>query len=186
MTKTELCEKCGLGFQCHKNQNNVKGWGNPQAKLVILLDWPGDHFAEKLLIWILQRLSLTEKDVWIDYVFKCQVTLQKPKKAWLLESYKTCWNHIIRQEVFNASSVVVAGNWGCEFVVEGKMKDKHGSKDEKREVWVCYSFKYLLMNPAECVDNWRVLFKAAEEAGLKPEMNLSVPAFDFPAKKLIG
>lgn len=176
------CEKCHLGVVCYHN-NNEPGWGNSKAPLAILLDCPGNALAEKLLINLLMRLSLNGNDVWIDYLVKCPLP-KKALKANVLEYYKICWNHIIRQEIIDAKSVVVAGNWGCDFLTDHKMKDLHGRKDSDTEIWVCYSFKYLLMNPAECVDNWRVLFKAAEEAGLKPKMNLDVPAFKFPPRKL--
>lgn len=178
---SEKCTKCSLS--CGGNLNNSEGWGNPKAKFAILLDCPGNALAEKLLINILMRLSLTSDDVWIDYLVKCPLG-KKDLKAKVLESYKICWNHIIRQEVIDAQSVVVAGNWGCDFLTSAKMKDLHGRKCPETNIWVCYSFKYLLMNPAECVDNWRVMFKAAEEADLKPKMNLDVPAFKFPPRKL--
>lgn len=183
--KKEKCLKCGLGNTCFSTQNDQPGWGNPDAKLVILLDSPGDDLAEKLLIWILRRLSLTSEDVWIDYLVKCHITDKKPKKDFILSCYKTCWNHVIRNEVFNAGSVVVAGNWGVKALTEKDMKVLHGKKDEESEIWCCYSFKYLLMNPAECVDNWRVLYKAAEEAGLHPKMDTTVEPFKFPSRKLV-
>lgn len=181
MPKT--CEKCWLG-QSAPYGNNTPGWGNPEAPLVIVLDAPGSQLAEKLLIWLLMRMSLTEDDVWIDYVFKCPVVDKKPKKALMENCYGICWNHVIRAEVFAAKSLVICGNWGVQFVISQKMKELHGLKDEESGAWVCYDFKYLLMNPAECVDNSRVIWKAAEECGLKPIVNLDVPPFEFPTKKL--
>lgn len=182
MAKKEKCTKCWLGG-ISRFCNESPGWGNPDAKLVIVLDAPGNGLAEKLLIWILRRLNLTSDDVWIDYMFKCPLP-PKPKKADLEKSYHICWNHIIRKELLAAKSVVVAGNWGCKFLVGREMKVMHGMKDEDTEIWVTYSFKYMLMNPAECLSTWRVIYKAAKEAGLKPEMVIDVEPFQFPSKKL--
>lgn len=184
MKKTLSCVKCRLSETCSPSHNNVTGWGNPNAKLVIMLDAPGDALAEKLLIWIMYRLTLTADDVWIDYTFKCQLPYHKPKKADLLSPYKICWNHVIRKEALEATSLVVCGNWGCKFILGLDMKNIHGRKDPETEAWVIYSFKYLLLNPAECVDAWRVIFRAAEEAGLHPVMNTDVEPFHFPSKKL--
>lgn len=178
---SEKCTKCLLS--CGGVLNNSEGWGNPNALLAILLDCPGNALAEKLLIWILRRLSLTSNDVWIDYFVKCPLP-KKALKALVLESYKTCWNHIIRHEVMNAQAVVVTGNWGCDLLTSAKMKDLHGRKCPETNIWVCYSFKYLLMNPSECVDNSRVIYKAAEEVGLSPKIEIDVPAFKFPPRKL--
>lgn len=184
--KQEICNKCFLGAKCTKQLNNSTGWGNPLAKMVILLDEPGHTLSEKLLIWLLKRMSLGGNDVWIDYVFKCPTPWGKPKKKELLEPYKICWNHVIRKEVFESGSLVVIGNWGCQLIAEAKMKEAHGKKDKTRELWVAYSLEYLLMNPAECVEMSCVLWTAAVEVGLKPVVDLTVEPFRFPSKKLVG
>lgn len=185
LQKHEKCAKCMLSTTCG-GKNNEPGWGNRNAKLVILMDDPGDSRAEKLLIWLLMRMSLGGNDAWIDYVFKCALPRGKPKKADLLPAYQTCWNHIIRNEALNAKGLVVAGNWGAKFVLKLDMKNAHGKKDPDTEAWVCYSMEYALMAPGECVEISQVIWRAAEEAGLKPKMNLNVPPFQFPSKKLAG
>ncbi len=184
-TKRETCDKCWLSQKCSKDHNNEPGWGNREAKLVILLDEPGHLLAEKLLIWLLRRMSLTAKDVWIDYVFKCSLPEGKSKKANLLPLYQTCWNHIIRQEALDAKSLVIAGNWGAEFVLQGKMKILHGKKEPGTEAWVCYSMMYALMAPGECVEISQVIWTAAVECGLTPKVDLTVEPFRFPSKKLV-
>lgn len=176
------CKDCSLsvggGWNCRK------GWGNPAAPLVILLDAPGDIQGEKLLIWIMYRLSLTAEDVYVDYLVKCPLPKGKSKKADILAYYKICWTSHPRTEVLENKSLVVAGNWGAQFLCDKTMKELHGKCDPDTGVWVAYGFSYLLMNPAECVDAWRVIYKAAEECGLKPKMNLNTPAFRFPTRKL--
>lgn len=178
-----LCADCQLGRGI-KTYNCVSGWGNPDAKLVILLDNPGDILAEKLLVWILERLSLTADDVWVDYTVKCPIPKGLKKKE-LLVCYNICGTSHPRKELYIAKSVVIAGKWGTDFVIDGKLKELHGTKDAESEVWCCYSFMYLLMNPAECVDTWRVIYKAAEEAGLHPKMKVDVKPFRFPSRKVV-
>ena len=180
------CTKCPLGAKAPKALNNVNGWGNPQAKFVILLDEPGNVLAEKLLIWLLKRMSLGGNDVWIDYVFKCELPYHEPKKKELQHPLGECWKHYPRTQVFDSKSLVIIGNWGCQFIAGAKMKTAHGKKDVEKECWVAYSLLYLLMNPAECVEMSCVLWTAAEEAGLHPVVNLNVEPFRFPSKKLVG
>lgn len=187
MSQKVECTKCQLGFTTPKSHNCAPGWGNPNARLIILLDCPGETLAEKLLVWIMYRLSLTAQDVYVDYVFKCMLPHGKPKKASLLLPHKICWTAYPRKQVMSEKNVVViAGNWGCKLIVGKEMKVMHGKRDPETEAWVIYSFKAQLFNPAECVDSWRVIFKAAEEVGLHPKMNLNVEPFHFPSKKLAG
>lgn len=179
------CTDCRMSRFAPKTQNNVAGWGNPDAKLVIVLDGPGHLLAEKLLIWILKRLSLTADDVWIDYTFRCQVPKELKKKE-LAVCHRICWTSHPRAWAEVDKVLVLAGNWSADFLANAKMKEWHGRKEPESGIWMCYSFLYLLMNPAECVDNWRVLYKAAEEAGLKPKMVVDIDPFRFPSKKLAG
>lgn len=185
MKKTP-CTDCRLSRFASKDHNNTEGWGNPDARLIIVLDGSGNILAEKLLVWILKRLSLTADDVWVDYLFRCPVPKQLKKKE-LLECHRICWtSHPKAWGDREDTAVVLAGNWAADFLVNAKMKEWHGKKDPDSGVWICYSFLYLLMNPAECVDNWRVLYKAAEEVGLKPKMVVEIEPFRFPSKKLAG
>lgn len=181
-TKMSKCLACPLGVKAPGTQNCVKGWGNPSARLVIVLDSPGDHLAEKCLIWILDKLSLGGNDVFIDYTFKCPVKKEHKKKD-LLDYYKICWGIHERKEIINNVSLVVAGGFGSSFIGKKNMTAWNGRQDENG-IWYVYSFAYLLKNPAECVRTWRVLFKAAEEAGLFPEYNHNAKEFKFPSKKV--
>lgn len=179
------CTACALGKGCSAKVNASEGWGNPKAKLVIVLDAPGDVMAERLLIWILRKLSLTDKDVWIDYLFKCPLPEKRVKgqAKELLSYYKICWNKYKRNEILNNHTLLLCGNNSVSFLTEQKMKEVHGRKAET-DAWCVYSFNYLLMNPAECVNTWRVIFCAAVEAGLSPKMKMNEPMFRFPSKKL--
>lgn len=173
------CTKCILSKHAGKN-NASKGFGNPDAPMGIVLDCPGDALAEKLLIWLIYKLSLTGNDIWVDYTFKCPTDDYKKKE--LTTCYATCFNAYIRTWE-KRKSLVLAGNWTSSFVGGVPLKDWHGRKNPDTECWHVYSFKYLLMDPAECLDTSRVLFKAAEEAGLSPKYNSTIPNFKFPPKK---
>lgn len=174
------CTKCKLS--CGKPHNCVNGWGNPDANLIVYLDCPGDTLAEKLFIWITKRLGLTGNDIWVDYIFKCPTRKGDKKKD--LEHYKNvCWTAHPRK--MEGKSIVIAAKWG-DLIIGKNLKGLQGKKDADSGCWILYSFKYLLMNPVECVDAWRILFRAAEEAGLKPKMVVDVPEFRFPSKKMLA
>jgi uracil-DNA glycosylase len=175
------CTACQLHKNSGTTTNAAEGWGNREAKLVIVMDCPGSHLAEKLLIWILRKLSLTADDVWVDYTFKCPT--EKTKKAELLECHKTCWEQHPRHEIIYNHSIVLAGNWSSSFVGGQTLKNVNGRKDPEG-IWYVYSFNYLLMNPAECLRTWRVIYKASEEAGLKPAYCSELANFQFPSKKV--
>lgn len=174
-----------MGMMCPKSANNAGGFGNPDAKLVVLMDDPGHVQSEKLLIWMFKKLGLTGNDVWVDYTFKCQIP-KGLKKNVLRHCYEICWSSHPRKEALEDRALVIAGNYGADFVLQQKMKEMNGRKDEETGAWIIYSFSYALMNPAICVDIWRVLFKAAQEAGLEPRMVIDVEPFRFPSKKLAG
>lgn len=175
------CTACMLGAK-NNTYNAVKGWGNPDAPLIVYMDCPGDVLAEKLFVWIMKRLGLDGNDCWVDYTFKCALPKGLKKKE-LVPCQSICWT--VKKRRMNGKATVLAGNHTADFLAGDKMKDWHGRKDEAG-FWITYSFKYLLMNPAECVDAWRVLYKAAEEAGLKPRMVLDVEPFKFPTRKMVA
>lgn len=179
------CEDCRMSRFCgtKSTYNNTPGWGNPDARLVIVLDAPGSPLAEKLLVWSLQKLSLTADDVWVDYLWKCPLPKQLKKKE-LEVTHRICWtSHPRAWGDAEDKVIVLAGNYSAEFLASAKMADCHGKK-HITGIWIAYSFLYLLMNPAECHPTACVLYKAAEEAGLSPVYNFDVPPFRFPSKKL--
>lgn len=181
--KGPKCEDCLMGKKC-TTYNNTIGFGNPDAPLIIVLDEPGNLQGEKLLVWLTRRLNLTGNDIWVDYLFRCPI-LDGDKKKNLQSRHRICWTSHPRPQIENAKSLILAGNWAVDFLIGAKMKEWNGKKHIESGAWVMYSFQYLLMNPAECVNNWRVMFKAAEEAGLSPSMVINVEPFNFPTRQLI-
>lgn len=183
--KRLACTDCRMSRLTPKVYNNTPGWGNPDAKLVILLDDPGHLLSEKLLVWMLKRLSITANDVWVDYNFRCQIHKSLKKKE-LKITHSICWTSHPRTMVTDESKVLVlAGNYGVDFLTDTTMKEMNGKKDPNG-AWCVYSFGYLLMNPVECKDTSCVLWKAAEEAGLTPKFIIDIEPFRFPSKKMAG
>jgi len=181
--KTNICKACDLG-NCPKVYNASKPWGNPNAPLVVYMDCPGSPLAEKLLIWLFEKCGLSGNDVYVDYLVKCPLPKGRTRKA-LVEEYKSkCWTVHPRIDITKKVGIL-AGNYSAELLADVKMKDWNGRYDKESECWIIYSFAYLLMNPGECVRSWRVIFKAAEQAGLKPKMVMDIPMFKFPSKKII-
>ena len=71
------------------------------------------------------------------------------------------------------------GRWAMETLTDVKQpKEVVGIKDTASDVWCLYSPAYYTMSPGDCVAAWRVIFKAAEEAGLKPAYK-ETEMFDF-------
>lgn len=74
------------------------------------------------------------------------------------------------------------GRWAMETLTDVKEpKTVVGIKDTASGVWCLYSAAYYTMSPGDCVSAWRVVYKAAEEAGLKPEYKHTA-MFDFKLK----
>ena len=81
------------------------------------------------------------------------------------------------------------GKMACEAFLGGKQtKDREGAKwqpvekvlrDYIKQIWVSYAPGYSLQDPSEIVTLYRVLFKAAEDAGLNPKFNPNVKMFEW-------
>lgn len=173
-----------MGQKGGETYNNKEGFGNPNAPLVIVLDEPGNVLAEKLLIWLAKRLGLDGNDIWVEYLFRCPI-LDGDKKRNLQKRKDICWTSHPRTRIENAKSLILCGNYAADFLSGAKMAEWHEKKHPMTEAWIMYGMTYLLMNPAECLNNSRVMFKAAEEAGLKPQMVIDVEPFPFPSRQLI-
>lgn len=174
-----------MGRDFNPQRNNEPGWGNPDAKLVILLEESAQFTAEKCLMWLLTMASLGENDVWVDYAFKCELQ-SKLKKKEEKTCFQICWTSHPRPQVFDETrQVVIMGKLAAEFLVGAKINEMEGKRrHEESGAWICHNMNYLLMNPAQSLDTWRVIFMAAKAAGLNPVLRTDVPIFKFPTKKL--
>jgi hypothetical protein len=180
---TTLCKQCAA-FSIDKKSNCVAGMGNPEAPLAIFLNKP-DMRAVAFLGWLLDKCSLSPEDVYIDFILKCAVK-KAPKSATSqkksrLVCAKICTSRYSRPGL-KATSIVAAGEWAIEALIDKPMKTVAGIKDPTTGVWAIYDPMYHIMNAGECVRSYRVLYSAAVEDGLQPEYNPEVPMFDFAMK----
>lgn len=176
------CHACPLGRAVGKN--SMGRYGRSDAPLAIFLDSP-DSRAEQLLAWIILSMGLTDQDVCVDYIFKCTIPkIGNPiaKKADRTPAMKKC-HELFERPGFVAQQIVCLGNIAYEaFSDVSKVTEMQGRYDQKHQVWVSYGPLYLLMNPGECLRTWRVIYRAAELAGLKPQFQRDFPKFDFPTR----
>ncbi len=88
----------------------------------------------------------------------------------------------------NLKAIVMLGNLGCELITGSKEIGRWAGskwpplgfvmKQIVSEVWVGYSPGYVLEKPSEAGGVFRVLWRACEDAGLKPVVTKITP-FDF-------
>lgn len=182
---TNRCKLCALSSY---SRNNIKGYGNVNAPLVIYHGTPLQGEEEQLLLWMLLSMSLTEKDVYVDWILRCpepRVKKNSPisKKKDRLHCMKVCTTyhpcvHLLSQQI------VAIGNIAFEaFSDHSEVGKFQGRYHEEYGVWATYSLAYALMSAAESLDIFRVLWRAAEVAGLRPIRNKSIRPFEFPDKK---
>lgn len=194
------CTKCLL----HKTAQTVGMDGPLQSssvKLLIYVDCPteeedkkhkaGSSENIKMIRWLLERMSVQPEDVSIQFTLKCF----KPKNALTkkeerLSAIQACSIH--RMEDIKRQSpiaIVSMGSIGCEAFFGGaQLKTKEGTKSNPHDkeiktivnqVWQAYSPAYATQSPAESLRLYRVLFRAAEDAGLKPVHNPNVKPYEF-------
>lgn len=181
--KINICRAC---YACNLNPtlNAVAPTGNPNANLHIFLDSPHGR-ALSFIGWLLDTASIAPDDVCIDYILKCAPPKGKAitdKKKPRLEAVGICCCAIPRPGLQGDKSIVAAGAWAIEALIAKPMKEVAGIKDKDTGIWAMYNPLYHIMNAGECQRSYRVLFKAAEEAGLKPAYNPNIEMFDFAMK----
>lgn len=194
------CQNCHLSETCRTV--GMQGYGDPKASLILFLDSPtfdDDHkgrfgFSDstKLLSWLIQRAGLSLREgVRIEYTLRCA----KPKrslstKAARAECIEACSEYrFATLQTLKPKAIVAMGAISCEAFLAGCA---HGKKEgwhwETREksiasivsrTWVTYSPGYAIEKPAEVGRIYRVIFRAAEAAGLKPQFNPNVKPFPF-------
>lgn len=84
---------------------------------------------------------------------------------------------------FVAQQIVTLGDIPFEaFSDISKCGPHQGRYDQKLGIWVGYSLMYAMMSPGEAMRLWRLIYRAAEGAGLHPVWNPEFPKFDFPKR----
>lgn len=204
MFEDHTCEDCVLARSLPATVCMV-GRGNPDtARLVIYLDHPsymddirGKPFitdAGDLLRHFIARMGIDQQFVYMDYVLKCFAPKKMipSQKADRLICIQACskYRFATLQTMPNLKSIVAMGRMSLEaFTGNSEMKNFEGCAWEPREfqirdlgiqkIWIAYSPNYAFEKPAETPDLYRVIWCAAEEAGLNPT-ETKVPPFKWP------
>jgi uracil-DNA glycosylase len=169
-------------------------------KLLIYVDNPsmeedkkrkaGSSDVIQMVLWLLDRMSVSTKDVSIQFTLKCYKSKkQLKKKDERLEAIKACSVHSIGEfSQLSPRTIICMGPISCEAFFNGaQAKTKAGWKWQSpatkivERVWVTNSPASAVppASPSESVELYRVLFKAAEEAGLNPCHNPNCKPYPF-------
>jgi uracil-DNA glycosylase family 4 len=200
MFEDDICADCQLGPRAMHPCLPSIGEGE-SCRLAIYLDHPnvvedkrGRSWVGKnaeFVLWCLSRMGISLEYVHLDYVVKCYPPNKLPgKKPDRMACVSTCSQY--RNETLpklpNLKAIVMLGNLGCELVTGSKEIGLwQGSKwpplgfimkQIVKEVWIGYSPGYILEKPSEAGGLFRVLWRAAEDAGLRPVVT-KVKPFDF-------
>lgn len=146
-----------------------KRFGHPEPKLIIWLEAEqivkgkrsgSSPRGEALAYWHLRRLSLNTQEVAFDY------DVNAPK-------------YFPREQTH-----VICGKGICKKLT-GETFDKHKYiKLLGREIWICHSFEYMLVNAGDNYEANRLLYLAAQSCGLSPLVDLTVEMYQHFAVKL--
>lgn len=188
--RCQLCETANtIGLAGHIGSNPV---------LAIFLDFPnweedkrhkfGYSRGTKLITWMLDRMSVGLDNVAIQFTLRChKQDKQLSSKASRLAAIEGCSIHrfALLQKI-KPKAIVAMGKISCEAFLDGAQHgDKEGTSWKPAEkqvtprIWVSYAPGYALQSPAESPGIYRVLWRAAEQAGLTPKTNLNIPVFDY-------
>lgn len=174
------------------------------SPLAIYLDTPGMmedrrhrgfvSDGAEFLFHCLKRMGIEPASVYLDYVVKCYPAKKMPGKQ--KERFEVTWECseyrlATLQNMPNLKTVVAMGGLSCEvFTGSATIGERAGAEWQPREmwlreriehVWVSYSPGYVVGEKgktAEAGAIFRVLWRAAEAAGLNPKVT-KVPNFDF-------
>ena len=192
------CRRCQLSN--YAKTVCLQGLGNTDtAQLAIFLDAPmfdDDMRGRPLqsepgrfLLNMLARMSLTTEQVYIDYTVKCWSGKKMPsQKAERLQCIEACsyYRFATLQNMPQLRKILVMGRLSLEALNGaseiGKFEGESWTPREPElkvygEAWVTFSPAYLTEKKAEIPNVYRVIWKAAEEAGLTPRTNLEAPHF---------
>lgn len=202
MDENPNCELCELSQTCSPKAVCLKGGGGLDARLAIFLDAPSiveDRRGKGLvsesaefLKWLLNRMSVSTQDVYVDYVLKCYHKPNKNvgKKAFRAQMLEACsvYRFATLQRI-KPKAIIAMGTIACEaFTGSSEIGEYEGARWTSNEprvreivdaVWISYAPAYALESPAESVGIYRTLFAAAKEAGLKPKLNTKIPLYDY-------
>lgn len=200
----EFCKRCKLHKFAHKKSVCLKGKNTEgRRRLMIFSDTP-DYFADhmhapykmdagKILDWLLARMSVDPKDVAYDYTLRCYAGKNLPTtKATRATPIEECACYRFRAiERVRPKAIVALGQVSMEaFTGKTKVGDFQGRlvpcweprvRDIVPAVWISYGLTGITMPEGASNSGrvFRVLFLAAQHAGLHPKINPNIPPFQW-------
>lgn len=197
------CDLCILHTSANPKAICLKGEGigvGPYP-LLVCLDSPNKvenirgramvSDAADWLRWAFRRMSISN-GVYLDYTVKCYTGGNKQfgKKHEKMETIEQCSIYRVAtlQQIKPKAIIAMGALSSLAFVGQGKVGLAVESKWTPTEpfvrefvphVWIAYSAGYPLQDPAESVGVFRTLWRAAEDAGLNPKINLKEQPFDY-------
>ncbi len=173
------CEKCGL---CAGRNHVVPGEGNPQAKLMLIGEGPGQEEdrqgkpfvgrSGELLTRMLHAIGLERSEVYICNVVKCRPPQNRdpePEEAMMCLDYLRAQVALVRPQI-----VVLLGKVACRYTLNEPVfiTRDHGRWYERKGVWFMPTFhpSALLRDPAKKRDAWEDFQKIRDKLReLNPE-----------------
>lgn len=175
--------------------------GTQDAVLAIYLDYPsfiddrrGRGFVSdnaEFVKFCLKRMSVNLEDVYLDYIVKCAPGKMPGQKADRMSCVNACsqYRFAALQNLPHLKAIVGLGSLSCETFTLVKEVGKRTGSDWKPispimqqhvdRIWIGMSPGVLKEQPAEAGSIFRVIWMAAEEAGLKPEVNQNMKPYEF-------
>lgn len=201
MNENSNCQLCQLSATANERSVCLKGRGEKDAPLLILLDAPGiiedkrgrSFVSEgsEYLDFLMSKMSVPREKYYLDYILKCYPKPCKEfgRKAPRQQMIEACSTYLIATLQFLKPKVIVLmGTIACETAMgKEKVSEFEGTKWIPNDplfrnfvdrVWITYNPAYGIQDPSETVGIYRTLFCAAEEAKLKPHWN-PTPKFDY-------
>jgi hypothetical protein len=132
-------------------------------------------------------MSLPKSSWRVEYTLKCYKGDEGSLKADRLHFIQQCKIH--RASTLKHPAVVALGSISCEAFLDGnQLKQAEGAEWEASNgqiVFAGYSPAYCLESPSELPRLFRLLWKAAEYVGLKPELNYNLrkPNIEWKTKR---
>jgi len=193
-TDCDLHKKCK--HRCLPSHGDLK-----ICKLAIYLDTPnmvedrkGRSFegqSADFVRFCLARMSVPLELVYLDYIIKCYPGKLPGVKSERMGYVAACsqYRFASLQDMPNLKALVALGSLGCETFTGDKTVGAragaewpplgHTMKSLVPHVWIGYSPGMLQEKPSEAGAIYRVIWAAAEEAGLAPQFNPNLKPFQF-------
>lgn len=198
------CTRCKMSELCDHRSRGLNGIRSDRhRRLVVFTDYP-DYFADhahapykldsrKMLDWLFERMSVDPNQVAYEYTLRCypgrELPSTKAARAACIEECAEYRFHALAR--IRPKAIAILGQVSLEaFTGRTKIGDNNDRalpcwepivRDYCDHVWASYSLQSILgpHPPSDTPKVFRVLYRAAEEAGLNPELNPTVPPFKW-------